>query len=515
MEVDKMNRKARLVIVVVALAAVLAPAAGPRAEVEIALFWDKSGSTDEETTRFLDAKEPVLAANWEEAEKKLRRYLDEYPDGRYEDEALYWLARSQNNLARAEEELEKTTKRLNEAIQNLDGILKRHRESLWYDDARALRLEISGGLAALGDEEHKRYLEAAGKLAGEQKKIKLIALEMLASLEPALAISAITDLLEEEEDPAIRKDAIVIIGEDFPEESMDILREVEESDPDSEVRKTAALLLDYNEKRLVPVHFNYYLFRARMKDADDWSLIPEGGPSGFELEHDDTDSPKEVERAVKRLAGGSLSDVKISAMMWGGLDVEAVFLDPSDYEAVTAHEEAGYRIQMDLVGESFVKTANYISGEVHFRDLGTGKDYTVPYRVDGRKNHAFAVRKGDRVAVVVIQFESDSEEVDIPGEPKYNLYVEDILGAVLHSTRKAFTVAELSMQDDIVDYGMAKVEIPDTRGKWILVGNILVSKETREFIGRNATLYDPAGQAVAQSAEITVPADSPGDYRSR
>ncbi len=509
-----MNRRAGLLIVLVTWAAVLAPAAGPSAAVEIAMFWDKSGSTDKETTRFLDAKEPVLAANWEEAEKKLSRYLDEYPDGRYEDEALYWLARSQNNLARAKSELEEAREGLEAAISNLDAILERHRESLWYDDARALRLEISGGLAALGDEEHKRYIEEAGKLAGEQKRLKLIALEMLASLEPALAFTAITDLLREEEDPAIRKDAIVIIGEDFPEEGMDILRELEERDPDSDVRKTAALWLDYNEKRLVPVHINYYLYRARMKDQDDWGLIPEGRPSSFELEHDETDSPKKVEKAVKRLADGKLSDVKVSAMIWGGLDAEAAFLDPSDYEAITSHEEAGYRIQMDLAGENFVKTVNYIGGEVHFQDLGTGRDYKVAYRVDGRKNQAFAVRTGDRVAVVVLQFESDVDEVDIPGEPKYNLYVEDILGAALHSTRKTFTLAELSMQDDIVDYGRARVEIPDGRGKWILVGNILVSKDTREFIGRNATLYDPSGEAVAKSAEITVPADNPGDYRS-
>ena len=509
-----MKKRTGILIALMTLAALLAPEGSPRAAVEVALFWDKSGSTDEETASFLDAKEPVLAADWSKAEKELKRYLKDHPDGRYRDEALYWLARSQNNLARAEKRLDETRNRLDEAVRNLDIILEKHKSSLWYDDARALRLEISGGLAALGDDLHKQYVEDVGRLEGGQKKLKMIALEMLASLDPALAMPAITDLLEKEKDPAIRRDAVMIIGEDFPEESMDILRYLEENDPDSEVRKAAALWREQNEKRLMPVHVNYYVFRARMKDRDDWGLIPEGRPSSFDLDYDETYSPKQVEKAVKRLVEGNLSDVKISGMAWGGADIVAPFLGQAAYDAVTVHEEAGYRIQIALAGEGFVKTVNYISGEVKFHDTEKMTDYTVSYRVDDRKNQAFAVRKGDKVAVVVVQFESDIEDVDIPGEPKYNLYIEDILGARLHSTRKTFTVAELSMQDDVVDYGRAKVEIPDARGRWILVGNILVSKEAREFVGRNATLYDPAGKRVADAAEITVPADRPGDYAS-
>ena len=49
--------------------------------------------TDKETKTFLKAKEEVFDRDWDRAKSKMESYLKHYPDGRYEDEAYYWLAR--------------------------------------------------------------------------------------------------------------------------------------------------------------------------------------------------------------------------------------------------------------------------------------------------------------------------------------------------------------------------------------------------------------------------------------
>ena len=115
------------------------------------------------------------------------------------------------------------------------------------------------------------------------------------------------------------------------------------------------------------------------------------------------------------------------------------------------------------------------------------------------------MRVGDEVAAFVLQFESPGEDIEIPKEPKYNMYFGDVLGGELRSTRQTVSIEELAQQTGLVDYGESRAEIPGEDGKWVLIGHILVDRRERQFIGRKATLVSPEGKPIVQAAEVVAP----------
>jgi DNA-directed RNA polymerase specialized sigma24 family protein len=64
----------------------------------------------------------------------------------------------------------------------------------------------------------------------------------------------------------------------------------------------------------------------------------------------------------------------------------------------------------------------------------------------------------------------------------------------------------------LIDFGLAKAEIPARSGRWRLEGFLLADTVKKTFIGRNAELFDASGKRVAQAPEIIVPADAPEKY---
>jgi len=58
-----------------------------------ALYQDKG------TDLFFKAKEHVFKRQWDKALTQFEKYLKDFPEGRYQDEALYWLSQSLNQLS--------------------------------------------------------------------------------------------------------------------------------------------------------------------------------------------------------------------------------------------------------------------------------------------------------------------------------------------------------------------------------------------------------------------------------
>ena len=47
---------------------------------------------------------------------------------------------------------------------------------------------------------------------------------------------------------------------------------------------------------------------------------------------------------------------------------------------------------------------------------------------------------------------------------------------------------------------------------WILIGNIIVDRKEKHFIGRNAELFNINGKVVAKGTQIIVPVENPEKY---
>ena len=280
---------AKTIITVASLALIVSfgPASCVADAVEIAQLWDRNPNRDSDLERFLEAKEHVLEVEWERASEELESYLEDFPTGDYRDEALYWVARSLNGLARAHTDIETVIDLKLRASQYLDDLLEGHPESVWRNDAEALRMEISGELALMGVKEHREYIEdlalkydptsAEGGLQSDEDAYRtILALHTLTVLEPAVVIPILRRTLRLDPRIEIRKEIMHLMAEEYPEDALPVLREIEGTDPHKELRATASRLIHGIKETRIPAYLNYYAFRLRLEDQNQRMRIPEG-----------------------------------------------------------------------------------------------------------------------------------------------------------------------------------------------------------------------------------------------
>ncbi|MDH4222714.1 MAG: HEAT repeat domain-containing protein [candidate division Zixibacteria bacterium] len=471
--------------------------------------------SQKETEFFLKAKEYVFERNWEKAQARLEDYLKRYRSGRFEEEALYWLARSMNQLSREVKEADAMVRLKEKAIENLDILLEGHPKSVWKDDAIALRVEIAATLALLGQEKYKRYIEEIVKShEKEQSEILMIALEALAEMEPEVALPMIEDVLTKQKDPMVRKQAVFLIGAYHGEEGLSILKKVEVTDQDKAVREEAAYWGKRIQTALIPVQLNYYGYIARIDKEKDYHLLPEGKLSVFEFPALRSHSSKEIEKEVQKLFEGKLSDVKFATSAIGGIDIPQISggrIQRSQMQL--SHNLRGFRIEVP--GDDIEKGYFQVRGKVSFFDTYRDREHLKDFVVNENHGQLMAMRNGEDVAILVLQFKSLEEPLDFSGEPVYYTKFTNVFGAVVHSSRQTWSTEEMSgvKKGSVVDYSRAKAEIPGKGGKWVLVGDIQLHGKERRFIGRDAVLYNPKHKVVAEASEIIVPANDPASFK--
>lgn len=465
---------------------------------------------DEETEFFLRAKEYVFDRNWERAESGLEAYLDKYPSGRFEQEARYWLARSLYKRAEEEKRADDVIWLRERALENLDRLLQEHSEGLWADDARALRIDIVGALAVLGLERHKKYIEEIVSDQGvERSELMMSALETLGKLEPAAALPLLEQVLNSQKNPAIRKQAVQVIGRFHGEDGLPLLRHVEDADPDQEVREEATAWRKRIQMESIPVELNYFGYTAELKS--DHHLIPEGKLNSYDFPALGTQSKRTIEREVEKFFDGKLTEVKFATSVTGDLDLQRE-LGREGLQMRVSHKLQGFLVEIPK--ESVQREYFQIQAQASFHDTYSDKEYVKDFFVDETQGRLLAMRSGDAVAILVLQFESLEEPPKIPGEPVYETTCNNVLGAVVRSSRQSWDIDDLAAikKGAVVDFGRARAEIPGDGGLWILIGDIQAHNKKRLFVGRAAVLYDPNRRVVAEASEIIVPADDPAAF---
>ncbi len=107
-----------------------------------------------------------------------------------------------------------------------------------------------------------------------------------------------------------------------------------------------------------------------------------------------------------------------------------------------------------------------IRAQASFLDTYREKEYLKDFVVDETRGRLLGMRSGDRVAILVVQFESLEEPLEAPGEPDYETTCNNVLGAVVRSSRQSWATEELAAisQRTIVDFGRARAEIPGDGG---------------------------------------------------
>jgi hypothetical protein len=261
----------------------------------------------------------------------------------------------------------------------------------------------------------------------------------------------------------------------------------------------------------VPVQLNYFAFLVRIENEADRRLIPEGKLNVYDFPALRTQSKKAVERALQKFFKRKPADIKFAANATVAAALPEGRILPM-YISRTAHNLRGFRVE---VPEDDLEKSHYdIRGKASFFDKNEGAEHLQDFAVDRDGGQLMAMRHGDDVAILILQFESLEETDNDSDEPFYNTSFENVFGATVYSTRQSWSADELAgmAEGRVVDYGRAKAEIPGKDGKWVLVGDILLHSKERRFVGRGAVLYNPKREIAAEGAEIMVPADEPETY---
>ena len=113
------------------------------ASIALAQQRPASGSTNrstqpsDATTVFRSARDLITDGDWARALEKFNEYVTAYPNEKNVDAALYWLAYSQQKLAKYEQ-----------CRVTIERLLEKYPNSNWKDDARVLLAQVPGDTAA-------------------------------------------------------------------------------------------------------------------------------------------------------------------------------------------------------------------------------------------------------------------------------------------------------------------------------------------------------------------------------
>jgi hypothetical protein len=474
----------------------------------VATAADGSYKPDKETSAFLKAKEEVFDRDWEGAIRQMESYLDQYPKGRFEEEARYWMARSLNQMSRDAKQAGDVIRLKEQAIQSVDVLLEKYPESIWKDDALTLRMETAAQLALLGDEEYQHYIQ---KIVTEQHKTETeltkIALEALVQFGPEIALPLIESVLNEQTNPELRRTAVTLVGQVHGKEALPLLRHLETEDADPEVRELAAYWRKKTEMQAIPVVLHYYGYAAVLEKESDLRRVLEDKLNVFEIPAPKSSDAKDVEKAIKKFFDSKLPGLQWAANATLGLELESE-LAAYGISTQVSHNLADFRVSVP--SESIKKSYFNISGNASFFDKYTDREYAQDFVVDANKTLLMVMRHGEEVALLVLMFESTEELVQEDDEPVYYTQINNVFGSMVHSSRQSWDMKDLDAA--VVEYGRARAEIPGDTGTWVLIGHIQMHRATKLFVARDARLYNPKGEVVAEGSEIVVPAKAPEQF---
>jgi hypothetical protein len=128
-----------LIISLIFLAAVANPAVGQQRRMTANNLTQQS-SNDAATAVFRAARDLITDGEWAKAQDKFREYVNSYPNEKNLDAALYWMAYSQQKLARYDQ-----------CRETLMRLLEKYPSTNWRDDARILLAQLPGSINAAAE----------------------------------------------------------------------------------------------------------------------------------------------------------------------------------------------------------------------------------------------------------------------------------------------------------------------------------------------------------------------------
>jgi len=364
-------------------------------------------ASDRESELLSKAKDVMFRSEWIPAARSFDEYLTAFPAGRFRDEAAYWSAYCRVRTARTLSDPGREAGLRLEALDRLDPLLSGPRRSSWLEEARALKVEIEGELAAAGSEEHglslRRIIEDPDP---SRKSLRLLALKALSTIQPAFVLSHLNRAAADEPDPALRIQAVRLLGDIVTAESASFLDDIARRDGDALIRETAAYWAGRIRFRLIPSRVRFEVRACTLLDRIPDALLPEGRAVVLDFPSFEP-WPSRLKETVEKRLGSRLSKP----------EAETSSEENKDWEIYEAVALTGSRYHETVVTLSFRKAPDRIEGTARFTDLRTGISYyeaaprpdlnaVAAFSLEAGKDAVVLVRRGSKVVIVALRFES-------------------------------------------------------------------------------------------------------------
>ena len=361
--------------------------------------WADDSVTDQnkEMALFFKAKESLFKQDWQGARTGLEQYGRDFPDGRFADEALYWLAQCLNRLSKADLDTGRMFALREEAVRRINELVEWFSKSRWVNDALVLRVGISRDLVLFGRQEFRAYLNAAEEEKRESYRDLSIA-RSISELTKEAAFHILLRISKIDPSAAVRKKAVFLLGQDYRLDVIPLLQAISINDPDKSVRSEAVSVMDRIRMSLIPVRLNYYAFKSRLIDVSEYGQIAENKANLLTLPHGIT-GEENIQEFIKAFLGDKLKEISFMGLHEGDLNYFG-----SSSEVWHYFGDFGFNV----VNSALKKEASRITGTVRIDDRRSKMKYDQPFSVDAREDKLIVMRRGEDAAMVLLQFEAQA-----------------------------------------------------------------------------------------------------------
>lgn len=363
-------------------------------------------AADRESEMLAKAKDAMFRNEWIPAARSFDDYLAAFPAGRFRDEAAYWSAYCRVRTARTLSDPGREAGLRLEALDRLDPLVSGPRRSSWHEEARALKVEVEGELAAAGSEEHglslRRIIEDPDP---SRKGLRLLALKALSTIQPDFVLSHLNRTAADEPDPALRIQAVRLLGDIATAESASCLDDIARRDGDALIRETAAYWAGRIRFRLIPSRVRFEVRACTLLDRIPDALLPEGRAVVLDVPSIEP-WPSRLKETVEKRLGSRLSKP----------EAETSSQENEDWEIYEAVALTGTQYHGTAVTLNFRKSPDRIEGTARFTDLRTGLSYyeaaprpdlnsVAAFSIEAGKDAVVLVRRGSKIVLVALRFE--------------------------------------------------------------------------------------------------------------
>ena len=187
---------------------------------------------------FTEAKKFVYSSDWQKAIPLFKKISRDFPENKWMDDSLYWLAFCMNRLSLEIDDLDHILVLKEEALKNLTLLKQRYPSGKWAGSAKLLTLELAAELVDKGLKKYKKYI-TNGIKEDNASEVKLAALDALLHIDREKAFPVLEKIIRENKSPKMREKAIFVLAQLDDPRVLPLLVKVALTDTDSSIKEKA------------------------------------------------------------------------------------------------------------------------------------------------------------------------------------------------------------------------------------------------------------------------------------